>query len=168
MPTLRYVLILGLLAGLAACGDVDVSRAPAATGTATDAPADAVLRVGKTTFRASAVQTSMLDAAVADQYGIARDTGTILLLVAVRKGDDASAVAVPATVTASVTNARGSRIPVAMRELRSGDPAAGDGLIDHVGMIDIRLPDTLRFDIQVQTERGDVQTLQLSRDFYPQ
>lgn len=163
---LRHLAASLLLLTLVACSD----RAPPVVSTATSnasastdaARSDAVTRIGDVSIRASVIQTSMLNDAVARQYDIARDPNTVLLLVAVRQGPDASASALPATITATATDLRGGRQDIAMHELKSGD------LIDYVGTVPTTLPDTLRFDLTVVRAGGAVSTMQFQREFYPQ
>lgn len=149
---------------LVACG----TSAPPATSntnaspTSDGAQADAVSRIGDVSIRASVIQTSMLNDAIAREYGITRDPKTVLLLVAVRQGPDATATALPATITATVTDLRGGRQDIAMRELQSG------GLIDYVGTVNTTLPETLRFDLTIVRAGGARSTMQLQREFYPQ
>lgn len=168
---LRTALISLSLVALTGCSGVGPapSTAPAEnTPATTTVQPEATARIGDIIIRASAVQASMLDPGIARQYGIARNAGTILLLVAIRQGAEANAFTLPATVTASVTDLRGSRQKIEMRALHSGDADTGTDLIDYVGTVETSLPDTLRFDIRVQPEGVKATTLQLSRDFYPQ
>ena len=164
MLDLRLVFATLSLCVLAACTGQD---APPVTATASPSASagsehgEAIVRVGDVAIRASAVQTSQLGEGIARQYGIARAPNTVLLLVTVRRGDDASATAMPATVKATATDLRGGRQELAMRELRSGD------LLDHAGIATTTLPDTLRFDVTVAGADGRTSTLQFSRDFYP-
>ena len=151
------VLVAALLA-LAACGG---GSPPPRPGTEA-ASSEAVTRVGDVSIRASVVQTSLLNDAVARDYGITPDPGVVLLLVAVRRGPDAEATAEPAQVTATATGLRGDRQVVAMREVQAG------GLTDYIGTVTTSLPETLRFDITVVRAGGARSTLQLTRDFYPQ
>lgn len=172
MPAIRSVLAAFALCILAACSGTVAPTAPATSAPAAgtgNSQGDAVVRVGDVTIRASAVQTLQLGEDIARRYGIARDPGTVLLLVTVREGDDAGATSLPATVTAVATDLRGGRQPLAMRELRSGAPAAvpGQELLDHVGIATTALPDTLRFDVTVVRADGVASTLRFSRDFYP-
>lgn len=160
----RSVLVTGLLLGslLTGCGGSTPAPAPAdAHGDATR-QGDVVERVGDVEIRASVVQTSALPDSVARQYGIERDANTILLLVGVRKGPPASATALPARVTATVTDLRGGRQEVAMRELRSGT------LVDSVGTTHTTLPDTLRFDVTAVVDAMSPVRLQFEREFHPQ
>lgn len=170
-PCTRILPLLLIVAFAACTGDnaAPAADAPIASATGVD-HGDTLLQIGDVSIRASAVQTSTLNEGVAREYGIDRDPGSVLLLVAVRQGDDASAVAMPATVTASATDLRGSRQVIAMHELRSGGPGSGPGqaLVDYVGTVATTLPDTLRFDVRVVRAGGEVSTLRFNREFYPQ
>jgi hypothetical protein len=150
-----------LLLALAACSNPAPPKVDASTSSG-DAQADAVTRIGDVSIRASVIQTSMLNEPVAREYGITRDPKTVLLLVAVRQGPDATATALPASITASATDLRGGRQDIAMRALKSGD------LVDYIGTVSTTLPDTLRFDITVVRAGGATSTMQLQREFYPQ
>jgi hypothetical protein len=159
-PLVPCLLSLALIA----CGPSapPATSNPGASATSDGAQADAVSRVGDVSIRASVIQTSMLNDAVAREYGITRDPKTVLLLVAVRQGPDATATALPATITATVTDLRGGRQDIAMRELQSG------GLIDYVGTVNTTLPETLRFDLTIVRAGGARSTMHLQREFYPQ
>ena len=155
----RYPMLVALAAALllAACG----AQPPARTADNAPAPQEAIARAGDVTMRASVVQTSTLGADVAARYGISRDPGTVMLLVAVRQGPDGDEVALPAQVTATATDLRGQRQTFAMRELRVGD------LLDYVGTVRTTLPDTLRVDVTIVREGGATSSLQFSREFFP-
>lgn len=162
---LRHLAICFVFVALPACSDrmppVDTASSNAAASSG-NAQTQAITRVGDVSIRASVIQTSMLAESVAHQYGIARDPKTVLLMVGVRQGPDASATALPATITATATDLRGGGQAVAMHEVKTGD------LVDYVGTITTTLPDTLRFDIRVVRANGATSTMQLSKDFYPQ
>jgi hypothetical protein len=145
-----------LCLALAACGDDAPTPAKRI-----DTPQEAVSRIGDVTIRANAMPTVGLNEAVARGYGIPRRDGTLLLLVAVRKGPDGQDLALPATVTATASNLQGQRQDIAMRELRTGD------LVDYVGTAEVSPPDTLRFDLKIVRDDGAASTLQFSRDFAP-
>ena len=157
-----------LLAALACLG---CSREPTVPRVGTTAPAsqEATLKMGDVTIRASAIQTSTLSEPVAAQYGITRDAGNVMLLVAVRQGAEGQEIALPASVTATMTDLRGQQQTLDMRELRSGAPGAPpeQQLLDYVGTVSTQVPDTLRFDVQVTREGSAPATLQFSREFYP-
>ena len=158
---LAHLLLAALLPGcfllLSACGD-DAPK-PAKR---IDTPQEAVTRIGDVTIRANVVPTASLNEGVARGYGIARSEGTLLLLVAVRKGPDGQDIALPATIQAAVVNLQGQRRDIAMRELRTGE------LVDYVGTVDVAPPETLTFDLKIVPEGGATSSLQFTRDFLPE
>lgn len=164
-PESRMLAVLSASLLLAACG----AQPPARTAENSSSPQQATTRVGDVTMRASVMQTSALEPDVASRYGISRDDNTVMLLVAVRKGADAEDIALPAHVTATVTDLRGQRQAIVLRELRTHDPGSspGQALLDYVGTVQTTLPDTLRFDVKIVREGGATSTLQFIREFYP-
>lgn len=138
---------------LAGCNGEPAPRGNAAV------PQEEILQAGGTTIRATVMQTATLSEAVAAQYGIERDEGTVMLLIGVREGTPAQEVSVPAAVSATATDLRGNRHEVAMRELHAGD------LVDHVGTLPVDLPETLAFDIEIRREGAPPARMQFSRDF---
>jgi hypothetical protein len=151
IPVLAPLMLCMVLAG---CGGDAPKPAPRI-----DAPQEAVSRVGDVTVRANVLVTEGLGEAMAQQYGIERDPGTVMLLVSVRKGPEGRDTALPATIDATVANLQGQRRTLAMREIRSGD------YVDYVGTAKVSPPDTLRFDLKIVREGGAASTMTFSRDF---
>ena len=141
---------------LAACGSPSPPE-----GHASATMEEAVARAGDVTIRASVVPTASLNPAVARQYGIEPDGGSVLLLVGVRRGPDMQQASLPARVTATATDLRGMRTAITMREIRSGD------FIDYAGTVRLTPPETLRFDLEVELAAGAPSSLSFSRDVYP-
>ena len=157
-------LVFGI--ALAGCG----SGAPVPTDGQAQMQQEASTRVGNVVVRANAIPTADLGEAVARQYGIERDAGTVMLLVGVRRDDgNGNETALPARVTAVAIDLLGKRQQLAMREVRSGDPGSGpgQGFIDYVGTARVITPDTLRFDVEVVPEDGPAMELHFNRDFFP-
>ena len=158
----RTTLVAGLLL-LGACGGGGGAPSAAQAGAV---PEEAVVTVGTRSLRASVVSTMTLSSQVAKQYGIARSDDTVLLLVAVREGDVATAVSVPATVSVTGTDLRGGTQAVAMREVRSGSGA--DVLVDSIGIAGVTPPETMRFDVTATFADGSApMTVTMTREFYP-
>ena len=151
----RGATILALCAALAACGGSTPPAPPS------QAPQEAVVQVGDVLVRANALPTADLGEAVARQYGIERDPGTVMLLVGVRRDDEAGETALPARVAANAADLLGKRQQLEMREVRSG------AFVDYVGTARVIAPDTLRFDVQVVPEGGTAMELRFNRDFFP-
>ena len=157
-------LVFGI--ALAGCG----SGAPVPTDGQAQMQQEASTRVGNVVVRANAIPTAGLGEAVARQYGIERDAGTVMLLVGVRRDDgNGDETALPARVTAVAIDLLGKRQPLAMREVRSGDPGSDSeqGFIDYVGTARVIAPDTLRFDIAIAPQGGPAMELHFNRDFFP-
>ncbi|AXK71377.1 DUF4426 domain-containing protein [Lysobacter sp. TY2-98] len=152
MRRIAAVLALVLLAG---CSK---DTAPVAA-TSTTAPQEAQVRIGDVVVHASVVQTSMLDASIAREYGLERSDRTAMLLVSARN-PNGDAPPSPVDISATVTPANGAPQPIALREVNVG------GLVDHVGTIDIAPPETLKFEVRVRYGSA-TSTLQFTRDFFP-
>ena len=162
----RSAATLLLVAALAGCG----GSAPGPAASQGQAQQEATARIGDVVVRANAIVTESLGEAVARQYGIERDAGTVMLLVGVRRDDgNGNEVALPARVTAVAVDLLGKRQELAMREVRSGGAGAdaGEGFIDYVGTARVIAPDTLRFDVEVAPVDGPAMALHFNRDFFP-
>jgi hypothetical protein len=146
---------------LAACGR-ESSTPAASREQADDTQLEATATLGDARIRASVVPTQRIGEAVARQYGITREPGTVLLLVGIRRGPEADESALPARVTATAHDLRGVGQTLSMQEVRNGE------LIDYTGTAQVLPPDSLRFNIDVQLEGGERTTLQFSRDIYPE
>lgn len=157
----RFLLAFCVALTVSGCGG------PTSAPPAPPAPEEAISRIGDVTIRASVLPTTDLNEAIARRYGIVRDEHSVMLLVGVRQGPDAQETALPATITATVTNLSGQRQQMALRELRSGDPSTGNVLLDYVGTAETSPPDTLRFDLTIVREGGARSTMQFTREFYP-
>lgn len=156
-PLLLAGVVAAVLVALPACGGGTGS----APRPAQAAPEPAEFQQGDLHIRASAVPTMQLADSVARGYGITRGDDRILLLVAVRRGSEAAEASVPARVDGWVTDLRGRRQALSMRELRTGE------LVDYVADIQTSLPDTLQFQVRV-TPRGEApRQLDFVREFHP-
>lgn len=152
---LAIALGTGLLIG---CGGQPAAPAPAAVIADSQ---DNIARIGDVTARATVLPTSQLGSLVADKYGIRRADDELMLLVGLRLGDEGAEVSVPARIVATASDLRGGRSTIALRELRSGE------LLDYVGTVAVKLPDTLQFEIDITLEDGARTTMRFSRDLQP-
>lgn len=137
---------------LCACG------APPAQGpdtTAADPPATAML--GDAEVTATLVPTAALGAAIASRYGVERQRGQVLVVVALR--EDGHAVA--ARVQGRVRDLRGVSQPLEFREVRAGDAP------EYVALVRTTPPDTLRVALEIVDVSGRRLALQFHRDIGP-
>ena len=159
--TFAFALIAMSLSLAVACG----GSAPEPAAAQPAVPRHATAQVGDVTVRANAIATSSLDAAIAERYGIAREPDTVLLLVGVRRGAEETPMAAEVAVT--VTDLRGQRRDVAMRELHGNAPS-GEPVLDYFGVVGASPPDTLRFDIEVEWTGGRGATLRVEHELRPE
>ena len=145
---------------LAACSDGAAPSTPVAASTQSQS-AEAESTIDGMTVHVNAMQTSQLPESVARQYAIERSPTRILLLVNVRGAGNGPAPA----VTATATDLQGHTDAVSLREVQVAQPGAPT--IDYVGLVDVTLPDTLRFAVDAK-RNGSTARVELSRDFYPQ
>jgi hypothetical protein len=155
IPLAAWLAAAGFGTSLAGCG----GATPPAPSTVAQPPAE--VRVGDVTVRATTLSTLQLNDAMARTYDVERDAGSVLLVVGMRRGPDSSEVSLPGTVTASASDLLGKRQRVVLRPVDSG------GYIDHVGVFDVSMPDTLRFRVDARPQGAPAATLEFNRDFFP-
>src|SRR5690606_1161484 len=91
-PRIAAAIVLGL--ALAGCGSG--APGPASDQGQAHAQREAAMQVGDIVVRANALPTADLNDAVARQYGIERDDGSVMLLVGVRRDGDGGETALTA------------------------------------------------------------------------
>jgi hypothetical protein len=160
MPTGKPVRFSVFLAGawlaiLAGCS----GERTMPTSTEADAPAE--LRTGEVTVRATTLPTARLNPAMARQYAIAPDAGSVLLVIGMRRGLQSQEASVAGRVSASASDLLGNRQAIELREIRN------EGFIDYVGTARVSMPDTLRFEIVAKPDGAPAATLRFHRDFFP-
>ncbi len=151
---LRALLATCLGFALAACGGQ-----PAPPPAEAQPPAE--LRTGDVTVRATTLPTLQLNDAMARAYGVQREAGSVLLVVGLRRGPQSSEASVPGTVSASASDLLGKRQQITLRAVDSG------GYVDHVGVVRVSMPDTLRFRVEARPQAASPATLEFHRDFFP-
>ena len=152
------LLVCGAFALLAACSGEDRAGnavPPGVPGSASQVKAD----VGDASVIAVAIQTSQLPDKVAAEHGIEQRDDLVMLRVSPRLGEPGTITTAPAQVRATVTDLRGHTRELVLEQKKVA------GLVDHVGMLQVSLPETLRFDISVVTQQGATETLELTREF---
>ena len=150
----RALLATVLGFAVAACGSP-----PAPPRAEAQPPAE--LRTGDVTVRATTLPTLQLNDAMARAYGVQRDADSVLLVVGLRRGPQSSETSVAGTVSASASDLLGKRQQVALRVVDSG------GYLDHVGVVRVSMPDTLRFRVEARPQAAPPATLEFHRDFFP-
>jgi len=136
------------------CVSTGCGGGPAPTQAST-IPEPARVQIGDLDVQASTAPLHALPAAVLRRYGIAASDRGVLLLVTVRRAERS----VPAQVSAFVTDLRGERRPLPMRAVQV------EGYQDHLGVVEVAPPETLRFDVRIVIDGQPPARLQFSRDF---
>lgn len=138
---------------LAACSN---SEAPRAANFVPAAPAHTDF--GDLRVRYNALPTMSLSEEMARQYGVERDTGTALVVIALRQVKNGEETDTDGEVTGQVSDISGARQPVTLRTIDTGD------YTDHIGTVRVSQRNTYRFDITVAAN-GRKDTVQFERNF---
>ena len=144
-------LLLPLL--LVACSG---NEAPRAAEFVPPTPAESDF--GTLRVRYNAIPTLSLSAEVARQYGVERDAGTALVLVALRQVENGEERDADGTLKASALDLSGTRQAIGLRSVDTGD------YTDHIGTARISPRNTYRFEVVV-TSGGRTETVKFQRNF---
>ncbi|WP_024869360.1 DUF4426 domain-containing protein [Pseudoxanthomonas suwonensis] len=150
----KACLLASLVLAVAGCG----GAAPQAAQFVPPAPSTTDLS-GSLRARYNLLPTLALGEAVAREYGVERDEGTALLVVALRRvGADGEETSVDAEVSAEAVDLGGRRQQVALRKVATGD------YVDHVGTMRVGRHDTIRVQVGVVAD-GRRQQFDFQRNF---
>ncbi|WP_368561759.1 DUF4426 domain-containing protein [Pseudoxanthomonas sp. UTMC 1351] len=138
---------------LAACSNTE---APRAANFVPAAPAHNDF--GDLRVRYNALPTMSLSEEMAKQYGVERDTGTALVVIALRQLKNGEEVDTDGEVTGQVSDISGARQPIVLRTIDTGD------YTDHIGTVRVSQRNTYRFDVTIAAG-GRKDTLQFQRNF---
>ena len=106
----------------------------------------------------NALPTLSLNAPVAKQYGVARDAGTALVVIALRRLVGGEEQAAGGVVSAVAVDLQGTRQDIVFREAQTGEYS------DHIGTLRIAERDTYRFEVTVESE-GRTEVVRFQRNF---
>ena len=144
---------VALLALLSACSG---SNAPRTAEFVQASPAETDF--GTLRVRYNALPTLALSEPVARQYGVPRDAGTALVLVALREIKDGEEADADGDVTASAHDLSGTRQAITLRKVDAG------GYIDHIGTARISPHNSYRFEVVVKAG-GRTEAVTFQRSF---
>lgn len=113
---------------------------------------------GDLRVRYNAAPTLSLSESVARQYGVPRDAGTALVLVALRKVAGGEEVDADGEVSVTAHDLSGTRQALTLRKVDAG------GYIDHIGTARISPRDSYRFEVVVKSG-GRTETVKFRRNF---
>jgi hypothetical protein len=150
---MKRILLLLAVAVLSACSGGEAPRA-AEFVQATPAEAD----FGDLRVRYNALPTLALSEAVAKEYGVQRDAGTALVLVALRTVAGGEEVDADGEVSVTAHDLSGARQALTLRKIDAG------GYMDHIGTARISPRNSYRFEVVV-TSGGRSETVKFQRNF---
>lgn len=151
MKLLIAPLVLAL--SLAACSGGETPRAAEFVP-----PAPAETDFGSLRVRYNALPTLALSEPVAKQYGVQRDGGTALVLVALREVKGAEELDADGEVSVTAHDLSGARQVVTLRKVDAGE------YTDLIGTARISPRNSYRFEIVVQAG-GRTETVKFQRNF---
>lgn len=145
------LLILPLL--LAACSAGEKPRAAEFVP-----PADSSIDFGDLRVHYNALPTLSLNEAVAREYGVTRDAGSALVVIALRRVANGQELDAEGEVSAEAYDLQGKRQHIGFSAVRTGE------YTDHIGTFAISERDSYRFEVKVESA-GRSQVVKFQRNF---
>ena len=121
-------------------------------------PAPAETDFGSLRVRYNALPTLALSDAVAKQYGVQRDAGTALVLVALREVKGAEEIDADGEVSVTAHDLSGTRQAIELRKVEAG------GYTDLIGTARVSPRNSYRFEVVV-TAGGRTEAVTVQRNF---
>ncbi|GGD36161.1 DUF4426 domain-containing protein [Pseudoxanthomonas indica] len=149
----RLILCSLLALGLAACSNGEAPK-----------PAEFVQPVptrqdfGDLRVHFNAIPSQSLTAPVAKEYGVRREEGTALVVIAIRRVAANEEVPATGAVTAKVRDLSGGTQELVFREAHTGE------YVDYIATMKVSARDTYRFDVAIQAD-GKTGQFQFQRNF---
>jgi hypothetical protein len=106
----------------------------------------------------NALSTLSLNDAVAREYGVSKDAGTGLIVVALRRIAGGEEQAAEGEVSATAYDLQGARQQIAFKAVKTGD------YTDHIGIFDIHPRDSYRFEVTLKAN-GRSEVVKFQRNF---
>lgn len=153
MHRFRSVLLACLTSALIACSGGDAPRTAEFVP-----PVPTQQDFGNLRVRFNALPTLSLSKAMAQEYGVTREAGTALVVIALRQMEAGEEVVAEGEVTAIARDLSGKPQRLEFREVRTGE------YIDYIATVKTSTHDTYRFDVTVRAN-GQAMSLQFSRNF---
>lgn len=149
---MKYFLLLTALF-LAGCSDGEKPRAAEFVP-----PAPASADFGELRVHYNALPTLSLNEAVAREYGVTREAGSAMVVVALRRVAGGEEVGAEGRVSAAAYDLQGKRQDIDFSAVRTGD------YTDHIGRFAINAHDSYRFEVKVESQ-GRAEVVKFQRNF---
>lgn len=148
----RFPLLLSILL-VAACSGGEKPRVAEFVP-----PAVSSAEFGDLRVHYNALPTLSLNEAVAREYGVTKDAGTALLVIAVRRMENGEETGAESEVSAEAVDLQGARQQIALKVVKTGD------YTDHIGIFDIHPRDSYRFEVTLKAD-GRSEVVKFQRNF---
>lgn len=145
--------MIGTMLMLAACGGGEPPRAADLV-----APAQAATDFGDLRVRYNALPTLSLSESMARQYGVARDPGTAMVFVGLRRVVGTEEVDAPGDVAGRVFDLQGKRQSIVFSAVDIGE------YTDQIGVVEVGARDTYRFELGIKSD-GRTHIVKFQRSF---
>jgi hypothetical protein len=121
-------------------------------------PADSSTDFGDLRVHYNALPTLSLNEAVAREYGVSRNAGSGMVVIALRRIADSQETGAEGKVSAEAYDLQGKRQHIDFSAVRTGD------YTDHIGTFAISERDSYRFEVKIESG-GRKETVKFQRNF---
>lgn len=151
--TMKRIPLLILTLLLAACSAGEKPRAAEFVP-----PADSSIDFGDLRVRYNALPTLSLNDAVAKEYGVTRDAGSAMVVIALRRIANGEELGADGKVSATAYDLQGHRQRIDFSTVRTGE------YTDHIGTFAANARDSYRFEVAVESA-GRSEIVKFQRNF---
>ncbi len=121
-------------------------------------PADSSIDFGDLRVHYNALPTLSLSEAVAQEYGVTRDAGSAMVVIALRRIANDEELSTDGKVSAAAYDLQGRRQKIDFSAVKTGE------YTDHIGTFAISERDSYRFEVKVESA-GRSQVVKFQRNF---
>jgi len=121
-------------------------------------PAVSSAEFGDLRVHYNALPTLSLNDAVAREYGVDKDAGSAMLVIALRRLANGEEVGAEGEVSAEAFDLQGARQHIGFSAVKTGE------YTDHIGVFTIQPRDSYRFEVTVKTD-GRTEKVKFQRNF---
>jgi hypothetical protein len=121
-------------------------------------PAESTVDSGDLRVHYNALPTLSLNDAVAREYGVTKDAGSAMVVIALRRLADGQELGAEGKVSAEAYDLQGKRQHIDFSAVKTGD------YTDHIGTFAISERDTYRFEVKIESG-GRQETFKFQRNF---
>ncbi|MET1162421.1 MAG: DUF4426 domain-containing protein [Pseudoxanthomonas sp.] len=121
-------------------------------------PAESTAEFGDLRVHYNALPTLSISDGVAKEYGVEKDAGSAMLVIAIRRLANGDEVGAEGEVSAEAVDLQGARQRIAFSAVKTGD------YTDHIGTFAVHARDSYRFEVTVKAD-GRTEKVKFQRNF---